>query len=175
MKRWLIPILLLLAPQAAAQAPAPAEMAAALQNLRAGRDADALYWLDRALGERSLAGAARADALEWRAFLHARRGNLRAARADFDGAIAADTDNPLRHRARARLHLRTGDFRAALADLEPAVARLGTDVGAETYADPREAQLGLAGAPRRPGTAAARSRSTEYARPKQLLRRAQIR
>lgn len=171
MKRWLIPILLLLAPQAAAQAPASFDVAAALQNLRAGRDADALYWLDRALGERSLAGAARADALEWRAFLHARRGNLRAARADLDGAIAADTDNPLRHRARARLHLRTGDFRAALADLEPAVARLGTD--AETYADLCEAQLGLG----RRAEAAGNCRhaiqiNPEYARPRALLLRA---
>lgn len=174
MKRWLLPILFFLAPPAAAQAPAPFDMALALQNLRAGRDADALYWLDRALGERSVAGAARADALEWRAYLQARRGNLRAARADLDDAIAADKDNPLRLRARARLHLRAGDFRAAMADLEQALARSGTD--AEIFADLCEAQLGLA----RRAEAAGNCRraiqvNPEYARPKQLLRRAQIR
>lgn len=174
MKRWLVPLLLLLAPPAAAQSPAPFDVASALQNLRAGRDADALYWLDRALGETSLAGAARADALEWRAYLHVRRGNLRAARADLDAAIAADAGNPLRLRARARLNLRAGDFRAAAADLEQALARSGTD--AEAYADLCEAQLGLG----RRAEAAGNCRraiqvNPEYGRPKQLLRRAQLR
>lgn len=170
MKRWLIPFLLLGAQPVAAQTPAPFDVTQALQNLRAGRDADALYWLDRALGERALTGAARADALEWRAFLHAKRGNLRAARADLDAAITADNDNPLRHRARARFHLRAGDFRAALTDMEHVMARPGTD--AENYADLCEAQLGLG----RRAEAAENCRraiqvNPEYARPKRLLRR----
>ncbi len=173
MKRWLLLLLLAAAP-AAAQTPAQFDVIQALQNIRAGRDADALYWLDRALGERSLAGAARADALEWRAFLHVRRGNLRAARTDLDAAIAADKGDPLRHRARARFHLRAGGFRSALADMEHVMARSGTD--AENYADLCEAQLGLG----RRAEAAENCRraiqvNPEYARPKQLLRRAQAR
>lgn len=171
MKRWLLPVLMLFAAPAAAQAPAPFDVIQALQNIRAGRDGDALYWLDRALGERSLVGAARADALEWRAFLHARSGNLRAARTDLDAAIETDKDNPLRLRARARFHLRAGDFRAALADMEQVMARPGTD--AENYADLCEAQLGLG----RRAEAAENCRraiqvNPEYARPKQILRRA---
>jgi tetratricopeptide (TPR) repeat protein len=174
MNRWLLPFILLLAAPAAAKTSAQFDVTQALQNIRAGRDADALYWLDRALSEGSLAGAARADAHEWRAFLHVRRDNLRAARADLDAAIAAETDNPLRHRARARFHLRAGDFRAALADLEQVMARSGTD--AENYADLCEAQIGLG----RRAEAAENCRraiqvNPEYARPKQLLRRAQTR
>lgn len=174
MKRWFIPFLLFLAAPAAAQSGAPFDVTLALQNLRAGRDADALYWLDRALGGQSVQGAARADALEWRAFLHEKRGNHRAARADLDAAIAADKDNPLRHRARARFLLRAGDFRAALADMEQVMARSGTD--AENHADLCEAQLGLG----RRAEAAENCRraiqvNPEFIRPKQLLRRAQAR
>lgn len=172
MKRWLLPLLLALAAPAAAQSPAQFDVILALQNLRAGRDADALYWLNRAAGEHALTGGELADVLEWRAFLHTKRNNLRAARADLDAAIATDKDNPLRRRARARFFLRAGDYRAALADMEQVMARPGTD--AENYADLCEAQLGLG----RRAEAAANCRraiqvNPEYARPKQLLRRAQ--
>ena len=171
MKRWLIPLFLLAAP-AAAEAAAPFDVIVALQNLRAGRDADALYWLNRAISEHALKGGELADALEWRAFLHAKRNNPRAARADLDAAIAAEKDSPLRLRARARFFLRAGDYRAALADMEAVMARLPTD--AENYADYCEALLGLG---RRAEAADQCQRAIrvnpEYARPKMLLRRAQ--
>lgn len=174
MRHWLLPLLLLLAPPATAQTAAQFDVALALQDFRAGRDADALYWLSRALGEQSLTGTARADALEWRAYLHGKRADACAARADLDAAIAADKDNPLRYRARARLHLRSGNFRGALADLERVMARSGPD--AENYADLCEAQLGLG----RHAEAAENCRraiqiNPGCARPKQLLRRAAVR
>jgi len=170
MKRWLIPFLFLAAP-AAAQTPAQFDLTLALQDLRAGRDVDALYWLNRAAGEHVLKGAALADVLEWRAYLHAKRKDRRAARADLDAAVAADKDNPLRYRARARFFLAAGDFRAALADVEQVMSRATAD--AEIYSDLCEAQLGLG----RRAEAAANCRraiqvNPEYARPRQLLRRA---
>jgi len=170
MKRWLIPLVVLVAAPAAEANP-QFDVTLALQNLRAGRDADALYWLNRAIGEQGLKGAARADALEWRAFLHVKRNNPRAARADLDAAIAAESDNPLRHRARARFVLRAGDYRAALADMEAVMSRSSTD--AENYADLCEALLGLG----RRAEAVVQCQKAiqvnpEYARPKQLLRRA---
>jgi len=144
----------------------------ALQNLRAGRDADALYWLNRAIDSRELKDGELADALEWRAFLHAGRRNMRAARADLDAAIAAQSANPLRLRARARFFLRAGDYRAALADMEAVMGRLPTD--AENHTDYCEALLGLG---RRVEAADQCQRAIrvnpEYARPKMLLRRAQ--
>jgi hypothetical protein len=173
MKRWLVPLAVLLA-ASAAHANQQFDVAQALQNLRAGRDGDALYWLNRAVNEHGLKGAALADVLEWRAFLHAKRNDVRAARADLDAAIAAEGDNPPRRRARARFFLRAGDFRAALADMEAVMTHAGTD--AENYADLCEAQLGLG----RRAEATDNCRraiqvNPEYARPKQLLRRAQPR
>lgn len=171
MKRWLFALLVLAAPAPAA-ATAQFDITLAMQNLRAGRDADALYWLNRAIGEHALKGGELADALEWRAFLHAKRNNPRAARADLDAAIAADKDSALRLRARARFFLRAGDHRAALADMEAVMSRLPTD--AENYADLCEALLGLG---RRAEAADNCQRAIrvnpEYARPKMLLRRAQ--
>jgi tetratricopeptide (TPR) repeat protein len=170
MKRWLIPLLFLLAP-APAQATPQFHMTVALQDIRAGRDGDALYYLTRAIQERGLKADELADALEWRAFLHAKRGNLRAARADLDAAIAAEADNPLRRRARARFFLRTGDYRAALRDMEELMTRFETD--AENYADLCEALLGLG---RRAEAIDNCQRGVrvdpEHARPRMLLRRA---
>ena len=171
MKRWLIPLLVLLAAPAAKANP-QYDVVLALQNLRAGRDGDALYWLNRAIGEHGLKGAARADILEWRAFLHAKFNNLRAARADLDAAVAEDKDNQLRYRARARFFLRTGDYRAALADMETVFSQVGSD--AENFSDYCEALLNLG----RRAEAIVQCRKAvqvnpEYARPKQLLRRAE--
>jgi tetratricopeptide (TPR) repeat protein len=171
MMRWLIPLLVLLAP-AAARATSQFDVVMALQNLRAGRDGDALYWLNRAIGEHALKDGDLADALEWRAFVHAKRNNLRAARTDLDAAVAAEKDNPLRLRARARFFLRTGDFRAALADMEAVMGSPGTN--AENFADYCEALLGLG---RRAEAADNCQRAIrvnpDYARPKLLLRSAQ--
>jgi tetratricopeptide (TPR) repeat protein len=171
MKRLLFALALLLAPSGAA-ANAQFDLLLALQNLRSGRDADALYWLNRTASEHGLKGAALADVLEWRAFLHVKRNDLRAARADLDAAVAADNDNPMRYRARARFFLRNGDFRAALADMEAVFSRVGSD--AENFSDHCEALLGLG---RRAETVVqcrkAIQVNPEYARPKLLLRRAQ--
>jgi tetratricopeptide (TPR) repeat protein len=168
MKRWLIALFLLAAP-VAAEAAAPFDVIVALQNLRAGRDADALYWLNRAIDSRELKDGDLADALEWRAFLHAGRKNMRAARADLDAAIAAQSANPLRLRARARFFLRAGDYRAALADMEAVMARLPTD--AENHTDYCEALFRS----RRRDEAADYCRravrlNPEYARPRTLLK-----
>ncbi len=174
MKRWIVAFLILSAP---AIAPAPAaasqfDVVLALQNLRAGRDADALYWLTRAIDERTLKPAELGDALEWRAYLHAKRQDRRAARADLDAAIAADKESPLRLRARARFLLSIDDHRAALADIEAVMARSPTD--AENYTDYCEALLGLG---RRIEAAAQCQRAIrvnpEYARAKAILRRTQ--
>jgi tetratricopeptide (TPR) repeat protein len=171
MKRWLIPVVLLLLAPAAALATPQFHLTVALQDIRAGRDGDALYYLGRAIQEPGLKPAELADAHEWRAFLHVKRGNLRAARADLDAAVAADKDSPLRLRARARFHLRNGDYRAALADMEQLMTRFETD--AENYADLCEAQLGLG----RRAEAIENCRrgvrvDPEHPRPKMLLRRA---
>jgi tetratricopeptide (TPR) repeat protein len=171
MRRWLAASAVALALAGAAAATPQFDVTLALQNLRAGRDADALYWLNRAIGEHGLKGGELADALEWRAYLHAKRNDRRAARADLDAAIAADKDNPLRLRARARFSLRIGDYRSALADMEAVFAHPGTD--AVNYADYCEALLGLG----RRAEAAAQCRKAiqvnpEYARPRALLRRA---
>ena len=102
------------------------DVIAALQNLRAGRTDEALPLLTRAIALRALKEGELADALEWRAFLHAARRDLRAARADLDAAIQAESENPLRHRARARFLMRGGDFRAALADMDVVMVRSST-------------------------------------------------
>lgn len=170
MKRWLILLFVLAAP-AAAQAAAQFDVTVALQNLRAGREGDALYWLNRAIDSRELKAGELADALEWRAFVHANRKNLRAARADLDAAIAAESANPLRMRARARFFLRAGDGKAALADMEAVMAHSPSD--AENYTDYCEALL-RAG---RRAEAAEQCRKAvqvnpDYARAKDMLRRA---
>jgi tetratricopeptide (TPR) repeat protein len=176
MKRWIIAFLIVCAP---ATAPAPAaasqfDVVVALQNLRAGRDADALYWLTRAIDERGLKPGELADALEWRAFLHAKRKNNPAARADLDAAIAADKENPLRLRARARFLLAIKDHRAALADIEAVMARSPTD--AENLVDYCEALLGMG---RRAEALDQCQRAIrvnpEHARARAMLRRAQAR
>jgi tetratricopeptide (TPR) repeat protein len=176
MKRWIFAVLILGAP---AIAPAPAaasqfDVVLALQNLRAGRDGDALYWLTRAIDERKLAPAELADALEWRAYLHAKRRDRRAARADLDAAIAADKESPLRLRARARFFLAGGEFRAALADMEAVMSRSPSD--AENYTDYCEALLGVG---RRAEALDQCQRAIrvnpEHARAKAMLRRAQAR
>lgn len=172
MKRWIFASLVLLAP-AAAQARAQFDVVLALQNIRAGRDADALYYLDNAINAKTLKPGELADALEWRAFLHAKRKDRRAARADLDAAIAAEPDNPLRPRARARFFLAGGDHRAALADIETVMARPGT-TDAENYTDYCEALLGLG---RRAEALEQCQRAVkvnpEHARAKAMLRRAQ--
>jgi len=109
------------------------DVTAALQNFRAGRAADALALLNRAIGAGTLAPGELADALEWRAFLHEGRGDRRAARTDLDAAIKVESANPLRHRARARFLLRTGNAAAALADMEAVMVRSPSD--AENHAD----------------------------------------
>ena len=170
MKRCTIAFLLLMAPASVAFAAPQFDVIAALQNLRAGRDAEALALLTRAIDSRALKPGERADALEWRAYLHFGRRNHRAARADLDAAIAAESANPLRHRARARFFLRTGDFRAALADVDAVMAR--SPVDDENYADRCEALLGLG---RRADAADECRRAVqvnpESARAKALLRR----
>ena len=169
MRPWLFALALLVSP--AARADLPFDFVVAMQNLRAGRDADALYSLNRAIGEHGLKGGELADVLEWRAFLHAKRNDHRAARADLDAAIAAEQENPLRHRARARFFLRTGDYRAALADMETVMGRSPTD--AENYTDYCEALLRVG----RRREAAEQCRKAvqvnpEYARAREMLRRA---
>lgn len=109
------------------------DVTAALQNLRAGRAADARALLDRAIGAGTLAPGDLADAYEWRAYLHESRGDRRAARADLDAAVKAESANPLRYRARARFLLRTGNPAAALADMETVIARSPSD--AENHVD----------------------------------------
>lgn len=138
-------IVLVAAALAASAAPAAAtpqyDVTAALQNLRAGRAGEALTLLTRAIDAGTLAPRERADALEWRAFLHERRGDRRAARTDLDAAIRAEGANPLRHRARARFLMRTGNPAAALADMETVMSRSSSD--AENYADLCEIQAAL--------------------------------
>ena len=138
-------LVLLAAVSLALAAPACAtpqyDMAAALQNLRAGRGADAILLLNRVLDAAGLTASERADALEWRAYLHESRGNRRAARADLDSAIQAESANPLRLRARARFLARTGNPAAALTDMEAVMARSPSD--AENLADLCEIQLAL--------------------------------
>lgn len=126
---------------AAAGATPQYDVAAALQNLRAGRSAEALAQLTRALESGGLTPTQRADAHEWRAYIHESRGNRRAARADLDAAIQAETADPLRLRARARFLMRTGNAAAALADMEIVMTRSPSD--AENYADLCEIQLSL--------------------------------
>ena len=147
------------------------DVIAALQNLRAERNGDALVLLTRAIDSRALKGGELADALEWRAFLHAGRRDSRAARADLDAAIQAESENPLRYRARARFLIRSGDFRAALADMDVVMARSPSD--AENYTDLCEILIGLG----RRAEAIGRCRSAiqvnpEYARARAMLRRA---
>jgi len=132
---------ILVALSATAGATPQYDVTAALQNLRAGRSAEALALLSRAIDAGGLTPAERADALEWRAYLHESRGNRRAARADLDAATQAETANPLRLRARARFLMRTGNTAAALADMEIVMARSPAD--AENYADLCEIQLSL--------------------------------
>jgi len=174
MRSWLVALLALFAAVATAVADAAAtpqfDVIAALQNLRAGRNDDALALLTRAIESRALKSGELADALEWRAFLHAGRRNLRAARADLDAAIQAEGDNPLRYRARARLLMRGGDFRAALTDMDVVMARSPSD--AENYTDLCEILIGLG----RRAEAIERCRSAikvdpESARAKAMLRR----
>lgn len=117
------------------------DVTAALQNLRAGRSVEALALLNRALESSVLTPADRADAFEWRAYLHESRGNRRAARADLDSAVQAESANPLRLRARARYLLRTGNAAAALADMETVMSRSPSD--AENLADLCEIQSAL--------------------------------
>ncbi len=73
MKRSLFLLALLLQPPAA-HANAKFDLAPVLEVLRAGRDGDALYYLNRAIASRALEKGDLADALEWRAFLLARLG-----------------------------------------------------------------------------------------------------
>ena len=117
------------------------DVTAALQNIRAGRNADALALLNRALDAGGLTPRERADALEWRAYLHEKSGNRRAARADLDAAVQAESANPLRLRARARFLSRTGNAAAALTDIEAVMVRSPTDP--ENLADLCEIQLAL--------------------------------
>jgi tetratricopeptide (TPR) repeat protein len=172
MKRWFFACVVLLAPADAVATP-QFDVVLALQNIRAGRDADALYYLNNAINARALKAGELADALEWRAYLHAKRKDRRAARADLDAAIAAEPDNPLRPRARARFFLAGGDYRAALADIEAVLSRPGT-TDAENYADYCEALLGLG---RRAEAVNQCQRAVtvnpEHARAKAMLRRAQ--
>lgn len=171
MRRWFAAAAATLALAGSAAATPQFDVIAALQNLRAGRGADALYLLNRAIESRALPPAALADALEWRAYIRIQQRNFAAAKRDLDAAIAADRDNALRLRARARLHVRLGDHRAALADIEAVMGRFPTD--AENHADYCEALLGLG----RRAEALEQCRKAvqvnpEYARAKALWRRA---
>ena len=168
---WLAALLALTGAAADAAATPQFDVTAALQNLRAGRNGDALALLTRAIDSRVLKGGELADALEWRAFLHAARRDPRAARADLDSAIQAESQNPLRYRARARFLMRSGDFRAALADMDAVMVRSPSD--AENYTDMCEILIGLG----RRAEAIERCRSAikvdpEFARAKAMLRRA---
>lgn len=139
--RLIIAVAFLAAAAASADATPAYDVTAALQNIRAGRTAEALPLLTRAIASGALRGGELADALEWRAFLHEARRDRRAARADLDAAIQAESANPLRHRARARFLLRTGNYAAALADMDAVMVRSSSD--AENYTDHCEILLAL--------------------------------
>jgi len=171
MRQWLAAAAAALALGSTAAATPQFDVIAALQNLRAGRGADALYLLNRAIESRALPPGELADALEWRAYVRMQQRSFGTARLDLDAAIAADKDNALRLRARARFFLRLSDYRAALADIEAVLGRFPTD--AENYADYCEALLGLG----RRAEALQQCRKAvqvnpEYARARTLLRRA---
>jgi serine/threonine-protein kinase PknK len=116
------------------------ELAAGLGVL--GRYADAARAADRAA---ALAGsiAARARVADRRAWLLARRGDLGAARATLEEALAASESDPAADTLRARLGrllVTTGRFRAALVTLAPVLERSGQPAG------PRDGALALEGA-----------------------------